>query len=701
MAKKKESNEPILVGAREFFREAEAHESEWRDEWEDDLRFHALDQWPEAARAARNSETEAPRPCLTIDQTDQYVRQVLNDARLSPPALRASPVDDKADIRVAEDMQGLFRHIERVSRAQKAYLHGLAGGVVIGRGWFRVYSEEVDRVRGYHEPRIGRIANWLSVYADPFSTELDGSDMTDCMLIVDMSPAAFKRKYPDAEAAGSWEHGIRGDWMTDYIRVAEWHSVRERETVQILLPDGSIVTPEDLAKANQVAMSIGMPGIENFEEKRTKERVCTVRMLTQVDLLDEYEFHAPYCGLIPVYGNERYTTDGRKLFGMIRAAKDPARLTNYLASNLAEAVNGQTKAPWILPYEAVNQLETHWETANVSNKAYLPYNHKDDLGNPLPPPTRNNVDLQLMGFAQMMQMGHSLLQTTLGMYQASVGDKSNETSGVAIRSRKAESDVGTYHYIDNLSESIQHAGRIIMAMIPKVFDTPRVARILGEDGTPSQVRIDPRAQQAFTEDRDARGEKIHVLNPTVGEYDVHVTVGPSYASQREETAATLSELYGRSPDLMQVTGDIYFENLNFPGAQQIAKRLKAILPDQVKAIDDETEVPAEIQQMLQRATQALQQREQVIAQGMQQAQQVLEQAKEARAQAQVATAQMQTERARLDKEAADLMHERALLEAAKAAALKDAQRMQQDISRAAQDGARTVADAFPQEPTNA
>jgi hypothetical protein len=313
------------------------------------------------------------------------------------------------------------------------------------------------------------------------------------------------------------------------------------------------------------------------------------------------------------------------------------------------------------------------------------------------------VDLQLMGYQSLVQMGHQMLQTTLGMYQASVGGQSNETSGIAIARRKSESDVGTYHYIDNLADSIQHGGRIIMAMLPKVYDTARVARILGEDGTPNQVRIDPKAQKAYEEQPGPNG-KMHVLNPTIGEYDIHVSVGPSYASQREETAATLAELYGRNPNLMATTGDIYFENLNFPGAKQIAKRMKAMLPNEVKAADEESDIPQEITDLLQRAQGAFEQREQMIAAAMQEAGKTIEEATQKKAQADVAEerikteiARMQAERARIDKEAADLAHERALLEIAKAAAVKDVRQAQTDMGRAFDDGARRVADSFPKD----
>jgi hypothetical protein len=704
---KKETAEPIIVGAREFFEESESYESDWRDKWADDLRFRAGEQWPEEAVAARHVAGEAPRPCMTIDQTDQYARQVVNDARLSPPALRASPVDDKADIRVAEDLQGLFRHIERVSRAQRAYLTALDWAVTTGRGGFLVYSELINEQRNFYEPRIKSIPNALRMYLDPHSTSIDGSDQTDAMLVNDFAIGAFKRRWPGAEAVGSWDGGMRIDgWCTsDVIRVAEWHSVRERKRKAIMVGEEEW-TEEEMRQRQAMSYTL-IP----FREIEVKEKVCTIRHVTAFDMLEETEFHAPHVGIIPVYGNDRYTDERRQVFGLIRGAKDAQRLTNYLVSNLAEAVNGQTKAPWVGPLAAFAGLENEWARANQGGKSYLPYNHKDpDLTEPIPAPTRNSVDLQLMGYQSLVQMGHQMLQTTLGMYQASVGGQSNETSGIAIARRKSESDVGTYHYIDNLADSIQHGGRIIMAMLPKVYDTARVARVLGEDGTPNQVRIDPKAGKAFEETQGPNG-KMHVLNPTIGEYDIHVSVGPSYASQREETAATLAELYGRNPNLMAATGDIYFENLNFPGAKQIAKRMKAMLPNDVKAADEESDIPQEITDLLQRAQGAFEQREQMIAAAMQEAGKTIEEATQKKSQADVAVAKvqtaianMQTERARLDKEAADLAHERALLAKDKAAAVKDVnaavkdvRQAQTDMGRAFDDGARRVADSFPKD----
>lgn len=660
------SDESIIAGAKDFFEEAEGHEREWRALWDEELDFRALKQWPDEAIALRRPANGPHRPCMVIDQTDQYMRQVINDARMSPPGLRASPVDERADQRAATDLQGMFRHIERVSRAQGAYLTALDWACTIGRGVFRVESVLVNPAMNHWEPRITRIANALDVYIDPFSVELDGSDQQDAMIIKTYSPSTFKRRWPEAETASSWDRKDYNGWcLRDEIRVAEWHSIRERKSTVLRLATGEVVTEDQL---RQLMAADPMTG---YREEVESERVCSIRFITERDVLQRAEFPAPYIGLIPVYGDERYTKDGRELFGMVRRAKDAGRLSNYLISNFAEAINAQTRAQWIGPNAAFKGHEAKWARANTSADAYLPYNYTnpDNPDLPLPAPTRNSVDLQIAGYVGAIQATAGLIQGSLGSYQASVGAMSNETSGIAIARRKSESDVGTYHYIDNLSGSIAFGGRIIMAMLPRLFDTPRTTRTLDEAGKPGFIRIDPSAREAFSQESAADGPGMHVINPSLGVYDIHVDVGPSYASQREETASTLGELYGRNPQLMQATGDIYFENLNAAGSDRIAKRLRAMLPPALKAADETEDVPPEIATALEAATEAIEQREKVIAEAMQElskrtaeAHRTISESRVEVANVDSSRARLQAERARLDKEAADLEHERTLLE---------------------------------------
>lgn len=629
-----------------------------RELWREDMRFRALQQWPEALKRARQNTTGEPvRPCLVIDQVDQYIRQVLNDARQNKPALKARPVDDRGDKRVAEALQGLFRHIEEVSRASTAYIGALESSVVCGRGFFEVVPEYTAYNRGLQEPRIKRIHNPLHVWFDPYSVEPDGCDAMEAFVCTHLSPAAFKRNYPGAEAVSFIDrmHGY-GDWIgKESIRVARWYRVSVGKEPRIVLPDGRRLT---ISEAEQVRP-------EDFREEQVEKRTVKLRKISAVDVLDETDYPSEYIGIVPVYGNDRWLSEeDRDIYGMVRPAMDPQRLVNYSTSAMVERIALDPKAPWVAPHAAVNGHEEIWRTANTTNRAYLPYNHVDGRGEAIPAPSRQAMDTNFSGWVQLLGMAQSGVQSSLGMYSASVGAPGNEKSGRAIMARQREGDVSTFHYVDNLGLSIQHAGRIIMQMLPVLYDVARVARILGDDGEPSAVMIDPAAQEPY---RQVQGQSYAaVLNPTIGEYDVTVSVGPSYSTKRQEGAAAMGEALNSQPQLMPLIGDLYFRSLDVPYSDKIADRLKSQLPPNVLASEDGGDVPAEIVQVVQQITQVSQQREQMMQQAMATLQSQAQELKQVQARAEKAIADMRIEQAQLDAAKTELRAQQMVTKAAAA-----------------------------------
>ncbi len=597
------SDQDLLKDAREFFDEAADKESELRDEWREAMAFRALEQWdPQALKSRDGRNGEPPRPSMVIDQIDQYVRQIVNDARMNPPAMRAIPMNDKGAIEAAEQLQGMFRYIEAVSRGQDTYISALDAAVTMGRGAFRVRSELVDGERNLWEPRISRIHNPMMVYFDPYSVEMDGSDANDAMVIRLLSKRQFKREYPKASTTASWDSrdGCEG-WITDEgIRVAEWHSVVHGDETVVETGDGEMT--EDEARERKP---------ENFRERKRTTKRCIVRIVTGAEVIEENEAHCNSVGIIPVYGTERYTDERRHLRGAVRPAMDAQRLLNFLASNMAEAASAAPRAPWLVPEGAIEGYEAFWDRANFLSLPYLPYKSLDAHGQPISPPTRNAIDMNLMGYISAIESVKGSIQSTMGMYQASVGAPGQEKSGVAIRERKNESDVGTFHYNANLAVSVQHAGRLMMQMIPKLYDVARVVQILGEDNQQRQIRVDPQAPDAYSKGSDAAGKQIVILNPTIGEYDIQVSTGPSFTSRRQEAAADLREILSRSPDLMSLIGDLYFGMLDSPAAAEMSKRLKLMLPPVVKAAEEAgDDIPAEVVAIVEELRQMLDQREQ-------------------------------------------------------------------------------------------
>lgn len=212
----------------------------------------------------------------------------------------------------------------------------------------------------------------------------------------------------------------------------------------------------------------------------------------------------------------------------------------------------------------------------------------------------------------------------MGLYDASLGARSNETSGRAIMARQREGDVSTFHFIDNLSRAIRHGGRILIDLIPKVYSGERIVRVLGYDGTPQNVRlgagqgdtasgateagagqdqatpIDPATGQAMPVPPNMRFDGVYDL--AVGKYDLVVEAGPSFSTRRQEAAEQMTEFVRAFPQAAPVLGDLMAKNMDWPGADEIAARLKRLLPPQ--ALEDGG-LPPEVQEKMQEMGQAL------------------------------------------------------------------------------------------------
>jgi hypothetical protein len=205
------------------------------------------------------------------------------------------------------------------------------------------------------------------------------------------------------------------------------------------------------------------------------------------------------------------------------------------------------------------------------------------------------------------------IKSATGQFDASLGQKSNETSGRAIMARQREGDTATYHYIDNLSKAVRQLGRILVDLIPKIYDTQRIARVLGEDGEVDTVQVDPSQPQAVVEQQSPDGSIKRIYNLGVGRYDVVSTVGPSFTTKRQESVQAMTEMVQGNPQLWTLMGDLMVRNMDFPGAEEMAKRLKAAVPPQIlQASEDEG---AEISpEQMQAAKMQMEQMQQYIGQ---------------------------------------------------------------------------------------
>ena len=537
---------------------------------------HGIGQWDDRDISARQTQG---RPALVLNQLLPYLNQVVNDIRQSRLAIRVSPVDDNADIDTAEIFQGIIRNIERQSDAQSVYSTAAMNACGAGIGWIRISTEYSDPMSFDQEIKIDRVLDFTSVYLDPNSEELDGSDAEFGFIRVDYTKDRFQELWPDREPTSFTDKGDKHDG--ENICVVEYFKkyYEKSKLYRIRLIDGSIQTIDKDEKT--IIDDNGTVVYEILDERNTEFPYIKHCVLNGEDVpLSEEDFPCDYIPLIPVIGNEVYIDNERQFHSLIRQAKDAQRMFNYWKSASTEFIALQPKAPWMGALGSFNSHPDEWANSNTSNVTTLEYDLVyDESGMLVAPPQRA---MPIQGSPAMMQeaMGAKEdIRLAIGMPQANMGERGNEVSGIAIRNRQIEGDNATFHFVDNLSTSIAHVGRILVDMIPRLYSERNVARILGEAGDDERnVPINTpfvKDQETGNERPTRQGEQAQgIYDLGAGKYDVVCDVGASYSSKRQETADKLIELIRAQPELLDVTGDLLFDALDLPLGKEIADRIR-------------------------------------------------------------------------------------------------------------------------------
>jgi len=593
--------------------------SESREDELDDLRFAAGSsdnkfQWPDDVLNTRGSvsgQTIGARPCLTVNKMPQHILQVTNDQRQNRPAGKVIPADDEADIEVAQIFDGMVKHIEYISDADVAYDTACQNQVTYGEGYWRILTEYCDDESFEQDIKIVRVRNSFSVMLDPMIQDPCGADAQYGFISDDIDKLDYERQYPDATPHSSLIQNIndaaRSTWLgKDTVRIAEYFYYDHEEATLNLYPENNTAFTGTI-KDKMLQQAFG----KAIKSRRVDRRKVMWIKTNGYEILEENEWAGKSIPIIRVVGNE-YEIEGKLyISGLVRNAKDPQRLYNYWVSAEAEMLALAPKAPFIGAGGQFEGYEHQWKTANTTAWPYLEYNPDvtDGKGTPLPPPQRSMPPMAQTGLIQAKMGASDDIKSTTGQYNSSLGATSNERSGKAIMARERQADVGTYHYVDNLARAVRYSTRQIVELIPKIYDTQRMARVIGEDALVKMIKINPQQPMAVNKIMDSQGVVLDkIYNPSVGRYDVMVTTGPSYMTKRQEAMEAMATILQSNPQLWAVAGDLFIKNMDWPGAQEMAERFKRTMDP--KVIEDTDKSPelqaAELQiQTLQQETQQL------------------------------------------------------------------------------------------------
>lgn len=608
---------------------------EWIHEWVtlmqenhaealEDIEFIASKQWDPAAAAERE---EDGRPCMTFPKLTQFVDQVVGDQMQQRPSIQVRAADgvasagkitteSKKELEIAKVYSGIVRQIERVSHARIAYDNAFEGAVTWGFGNWRVLTEYVQD-SFFQEIRIAPIWDPFAVAWDPGAMEYTREDATCAAVRAKISRKEFKRKYPGATAA-SYDFGVMensAEWIdAEGVYLAEWFRKTETIIPMVLLSDGRVVRGDDVATVKD---ELARTGVTVSQERKHKGHKVEWSLWSGVDRLEEWrEFPSQFIPIVPCWGRMLYREGKMRYRGLIRHAKDEQRVYNYARTAAMEAVALAPKSPYIVALESIKGYEEIWRTANQRNHAYLPYISVNlETGVQLPAPQRQFGAANLQGTMELIQLSEMGMKSTIGIYDANLGQRSNEISGRAIEARQSQGDRGSYPFVANYAKSIEHTGRILIDMIPRVLEGERILRIIHDDETDDTITIN----QTIIDEQT--GNEVVINDISSGRFDVVADVGPNFLTQRMQAVDSMVRFIQAVPAAGPLIADIVARNQDWPGADAVAERLKkGLVPPQVQESGDGEMSPqamAAIQQAQQQA-QMMQQQLQALAQEVQQ-----------------------------------------------------------------------------------
>lgn len=655
--------------ALDQWRESDELTGDWRKHAEDDLKFASGNQWDEATRARRERDF---LPCLTIDRLEGPVSQLVGDQRQNDLEIKVICKDLEARKLIAPDgkeiddtefLAGLVRNIQRYSRFSWLQASAFEHAVICGLGGWYVETEYESESTFNQRLVIRRINHPLSIYHDARGWP---GDMAYCFVVDDYGKLEFQQRWPGAQY--TWEEG---PWVSDEgVRVARWwQRVEVSDTlVQLRMPDGRMVAIHE----SQLKKMPPPPGSEEVRTRKVKRREVKQSIITQGEVLEETVWPGMLIPVALVTGKELWI-DGRLDYqGLVRKAKDAQRMYNYQRSATAEVMGIAPKAPYLATPEQISGHEAMWAMANHGTYPYLLTN-----SDPRAPgwPQRNQISYP-QGFAQEAIIAANDVMGVTKIHEASLGQRSNETSGVAIQMRQREGDVGNYVYTDMLMLAVEETGRILVESIPQVYDSTRPVMSRARDGEVTQVVLN---QHVAGEYRNSIGR----------DYDVEVVSGPAFGTARQEAVQAMTALFQASPNLAAIGADIWVANQDWPGHDELAKRLKKAVPPQLLEDEEGADSQAQTAQMqaaIQQAQQVIQQLQAQLEQAMQGGQEAAGKAQELEAKVREMSIALMEAKAHLK-----IVQDSAQVEIKKAQALLEITREQASVQEVQHQTVATIA----------
>ena len=561
----------------------------------DDLRFAAGEQWDPVVLLQRKN-----LPCLVINTIPQFTAQLVGDWRESQKAIKVVPSNDE-DTDVASIREDLVRNIEMVSRADRSYDQAFESMIQCGDGAFKVAVEYARDDVFDQDICIQPVEDVMATVWDRFSVDPTGRDARRVFVDDRIPKDEFTRKWPQAAGGSNLLEVDKIDRVTmagwydqESYRVTEYWRMIERQKTLALFEDGKMYEIDDDSDISDLIEKHG-------EVQKTRIVWCRYAQMHYCTgwciLAGPYEYRLNRLPIIRMSGRVVNIAGRRVRYGLVRFMKDPARLKNFWRSIAAEQLGYAPKAQWLATQSAIEGRQESFRKAHLTRDPLLIVNDEAIIGQNIqriePPAPQSAI-------FQEVQMNTQDMKDVSGIQDASLGIRSNETSGKAIMNRQHEGDIASQTYYDNADAALLEAGDVINQLIPQIYDGTRVVRLIGKDEAIKFQRINDPMDP-------------HSIDLGAGMFDVALTTGTSYTTRRVEAAAAMMDAIQVWPQLMEIAGDIVVKAQDWPGADQLSQRIQKTMnpafltPEQQKENGGPPPVPPQVIQQMQQALQQLQQ----------------------------------------------------------------------------------------------
>lgn len=550
----------------------------------DDKKFAAGEQWDPLVLEHRKG-----LPNLVINSVPQFTAQLVGDWRQNRNGIKVLPTEE-GDIDIAKIRGDLMRSIENKSRAHRVYDQAFESAIQCGDGAFRV---SVDWARDSvfdQDICLKPIEDCLAVVWDHLSVDPTGKDAGHVFVDDSISKKEFEEKW-GKECSPSLlntedQRDLRANGWFDgqSVRVTEYWRMVERDRTLMMFEDGFVLAldeedDETIAKAIQDHGQI-------VKTRLSPCRYAQMHLVTGHKILDgPYEYKMSRLPIIRVSGRVVNIAGRRVRYGLVRFMKDAVRLRNFWRSIAAEQLGYAPKAQWMVTEGAIEGKEEELRKAHLSRDPLMIFNDEAEFGRNV---LRMEPPAPQMALHNEAQVNAQDMKDVTGIHDASLGIRSNETSGKAINARQREGDIASFTYFDNANESILEAGDVINQLIPQIYDSTRTIRTVGEDEELRMVRInDPMDPNA--------------VDLGKGQYDVTLSTGTSFQTRRVEAAEAMMNAVQVWPEIMQIAGDLVVKAQDWPGAEKLAERLKKAMPPELQEQENQDgppPIPPQVQQAM-------------------------------------------------------------------------------------------------------